>query len=249
MKKVLCILLITAFKLYSADIVMIENSDDNSDLTQTDPVLDLPRDGMIQCGSVAVTNSFVGLQKNGYPDLMRDNENELENYKLIISELSDYTRVLERGYVSTSALIHGIDMYVKASGYEYKALNSYYLNYSLALLQNAIQRNSSVFVVMRWFEPNGENRLKNAWTGHWFTLIGYEHSDDRIYLYANDPSPYASKVSPKRYQIKKIESDLIDASGSNYKGYYELVDFYKRDPAERAIIVGAVELIMQEPVR
>lgn len=243
MKKTILIFLVLQLNLYSQTIVKIDNFMDNGDITQTDPALELPREGLIQCGPVAVTNSLIRLQKNGYPKLSRDSD-KLQNNKNIITELSDYMGVLSRGYASTPHMLYGIDKYIKESGYEYKSLKSYYNDYDLNTIKKAVNRSSSIWVVLRWFEPNGDSKLKYAWTGHWFTLIGYEERDSKLFIYSNDPSPYAGDKSPNIFRIEKINSTLTDPSGRDYNGYYELVDFYKRSPKERAIIIGIIEMIM-----
>lgn len=43
------------------DVVIILNYADTTDLTQTDPKLGLPREGLIQCSPVSITNSFIRL--------------------------------------------------------------------------------------------------------------------------------------------------------------------------------------------
>lgn len=243
-KLLFLLLLVANINSFTKEVVTILNYSDNTDLTQTDPKLGLPKEGLIQCGPVAVINSFIGLQKNGYPNLGRIKNNSLENYKSMILELSDYMGVLKRGGAPTKYMIYGIDKYVKNSGYDYKSLKSYLYNYNFNTIKSAVDNSSSIYLLLRWFEPNGKNKLKESWMGHWITIIGYENRGNELYLYANDPSPYAGDDSPNVYKIEQIESDLVHPSGRNYFDYYELVDFYKPSPEHRAIIVGIIELKM-----
>lgn len=243
-KKIVVILFLTqSFSVYTIEDIVIENIKEVGDITQTDKKLKLPKDGLIQCGPVAVTNSLLRLSKIGYPNLIRNSKNDIDNLSEMINELTEYMNVLELGYCSTKNLISGTKKYINLSGYN-SNIESYYLNYDLELLKEELKNNSSIFIVLRWFESINETKIKSPWTGHWITLVGYIGNNENQFILVNDPSPYAGNQSPNKFKIKEISGNLTDPSGRNYKGYLELEDFYKRDPNDRAIIIGAVVLNM-----
>lgn len=248
MKNVIVVLFLAlSLNVYTSEDIVIENNSEVCDITQTDKVLNLPKDGLIQCGPVAVTNSLLRLSKIGYPNLMRNSKNDIANLREMINELTEYMNVLELGYCSTKNLISGTKKYINRSGYN-SNIESYYLNYDLELLKEELKNNSSIFIVLRWFESINESKLKSPWTGHWITLVGYNENDDNQYLLVHDPSPYAGNDSPNKFKISEIKNKLTDPSGRNYKGFLELENFYKRDN-DRAIIIGAVVLNMDNEIQ
>ena len=90
------------------------------DLTQTDQRADFPGGGSQFCCLVAISNSLMWLDSNGFQNLIENSEDPFESQvklvKLLASNQYMDTNLIEG--TGTTNLMHGIKKYVQDHGYE-----------------------------------------------------------------------------------------------------------------------------------
>jgi len=236
------------------------------DLTQTDKRADFPGGGTQYCCLVAIANSLMWMDSNGFPDLVQNSgdlfHDEVELVKLLGSKAYMDTS-LEYG-TGTTKLIRGIKKYLQERGYETKRLEyqgwrkhppemrSRFPVPRLSWIKQSILGKGAVWLNVGWYEYNRSRDEYTRIAGHWVTLVGYGKDEngrlDPTILILHDPSPRAGKsfrneyASVSRILRGKLVGEWVGLPRSA-AGYYKLgPGMHIKREANSAVIDGVIVL-------
>jgi C-terminal processing protease CtpA/Prc len=236
------------------------------DLTQTDKRADFPGGGTQYCCLVAIANSLMWMDSNGFPDLVQNSGNlfddEVKLVKLLGSKAYMDTS-LEYG-TGTTKLMRGIKKYVQERGYEIKRLE--YQGWRkhppemrsrlpvprLSWIKQSIVGKGAVWLNVGWYDYNRSRDEYTRIAGHWVTLVGYGKDEngrlDPTILILHDPSPRAGKsfrneyASVSRIRRGKLVGEWVGLPRSA-AGYYKLGGgMHIKREANSAVIDGVIAL-------
>jgi C-terminal processing protease CtpA/Prc len=243
-----------------------ENIHSIPDLTQTDERANFPGGGTEYCCLVAVANSLMWLDSNGFPELVRNSgdlfDDEVKLVKLLGSKAYMDTS-LEYG-TGTTKIMRGVKKYVLDCGYEIERLEyqgwrkhpqemkSGFPVPRLSWIKQGILGKGAVWLNVGWYKYN---RAKNEYTriaGHWVTLAGYGKDEnsraDPNILILHDPSPRAGKSFGNEYaSVNRIRSGTLAGEWiglpRSAAGYYTLGGgMHIKREADVAVIDGVILL-------
>jgi C-terminal processing protease CtpA/Prc len=243
------------------------------DLTQTDKRTNFPGSGRQYCSLVAISNSLMWFDSNGFPNLVQNSgdlfTDQVKLVKLLASE-SYMNTSLEYG-TGTTKLIRGVRKYIKERGYEISRLE--YQGWrkhpkeipwgssipKLDWIKQGIIGNGTVWMNVGWYKYNaGEDEYARI-AGHWVTLVGYGRDEkgqvNPNILIIHDPSPRAGKefsnefILVSRIRRGKLTGDWVGLPRSA-AGYYKFTEgMHIKRGADFAILDGAVVLKLKGPAR
>ncbi len=236
------------------------------DVTQTDKRADFPGGGTQYCCLVAIANSLMWMDSNGFPDLVQNSgdlfHDEVKLVKLLGSKAYMDTS-LEYG-TGTTKLMRGIKKYLQERGYETKRLEyqgwrkhppemrSRFPVPRLSWIKQSIVGKGAVWLNVGWYEYNRSRDEYTRIAGHWVTLVGYGKDEngrlDPTILILHDPSPRAGKsfrneyASVSRIRSGKLVGEWVGLPRSA-AGYYKLgPGMHIKKEANSAVIDGVIAL-------
>lgn len=247
-----------------------EKIDSIPDLMQTDKRANFPGGGTVYCCLVAVANSFMWLDSNGFPDLVQDSgdqfDDEIRLVKLLASKAYMDTSLVDG--TGTTKLMRGIKKYVQERGYKIERLEyqgwrkhpeeirTRFPAPQLNWIKKGIIGNGAVWINVGWYKyiPS-ENEYKRI-AGHWVTLVGYGKDEEMRanpdILIFHDPSPRAGKEFSNEFVlVSRIRSGKLTGEWKGLPrsaaGYYKLTGgMHIKRGADFAILDGAVVLKLKE---
>ena len=240
------------------------------DLTQTDQRAAFPGGGSQFCCLVAISNSLMWLDSNGFQNLVENSEDPFESQvklvKLLASKQYMDTDLIEG--TGTTKLMRGIKKYVQDHGYEITHLGyegwrkhppemkTMYPIPRLSWIKHSILDGGAVWLNVGWYKYNSSKNEYVRISGHWVTLVGYgKDENDKINqrcLILHDPSGRTGKTFENEYAIvNKIRSGTLvgDWIGLPRKaaGYCKLQGgMHIKNEADVAIIDGAIALKLKK---
>ncbi|MHC4736342.1 MAG: hypothetical protein ACYTDW_18080, partial [Planctomycetota bacterium] len=243
------------------------------DLMQTDKRANFPGSGRQYCSLVAISNSLMWFDSNGFPNLVRNSgdlfTDQVKLAKLLASE-SYMNTSLEYG-TGTTKLIRGVRKYIKERGYEISRLE--YQGWrkhpkeipwgssipKLDWIKQGITGNGTVWMNVGWYKYKAGEDEYTRIAGHWVTLVGYG-KDGKGQLNPNiliihDPSPRTGKEFSNEFiLVSRIRSGRLTGEWVGLPrratGYYKFTGgMHIKRGADFAILDGAVVLKLKGPVR
>lgn len=258
--------------LTKADDAYISQINVVPDYVQTDLSYGgLPGGGTQYCAPVAVSNSLMWLDANGFSSLVPNSpdrkEDQFDLAKLLGSSTYLNTNLIDG--TGANAILEGVKKYIIDKGYEYTNLKYQGWRYhstefsagsdvpSLDWIKTGIKENGSVWLNVGWYDYNAAANEYSRIGGHWVTLVGYGHngvSVDPNYLIVHDPSPRAGYDFANEYiLISSIDSGKL---AGNYFGLPRpAVGFLKisggmhiKSTADYCILDGVIVLDMPQVI-
>jgi hypothetical protein len=251
-------------------IMFTEKVDSIPDIKQTDPRLALPDRGKDFCAPVAVLDSFVQLQKNGY-DKIIDSPGADALPASSCQKIANLMETRSGSGTTTENFLKGLSDYIrqftpyKIRALKYQGWNRHQKEFDskqavpqLSWLKNGIQGNRCEWINIGWYskDPQSGELRRNA--GHWVSLIGYGmgisgESDPNV-LIVRDPDPVLSNEPRKIFvKVEKMQEDL-QLTGPHYGlprsslGYLRIVSMgngVSKAYNRTGIIDGAIVLDLQ----
>jgi len=247
-----------------------EKIDSIPDLMQTDKRANFPGGGTQYCSLVAVSNSLMWFDSNGFPDLVQNSgellTDQIKLVKLLASK-SYMNTSLEYG-TGTTKLVRGVRKYIQERGYEIAQLE--YQGWrkhpeeirtrfpvpQLNWIKQGILGNGSIWLNVGWYKYNPSKDEYTRIAGHWVTLVGYGkdgngQANPEI-LILHDPSPRTGKGFSNEYAtVSRIRSGTLVGEWvglpRSAAGYYKLTGgMHIKRGADFAILDGAVVLKLKE---
>lgn len=239
------------------------------DLTQTDKRANFPGGGRQYCCLVAIANSFMWLDSNGFENLVRNTgkafEDEVALVKLLGSKAYMDTDLVSG--TGTTKLMRGVKKYVEERGYQIQKLEyqgwrkhpgemrTEYPIPRLNWIKQGIIGNGSVWLNVGWYQYNVSRNEYKRIAGHWVTLVGYGKDENGKLnpniLILHDPSPRAGEAFNNEYAIvSRIRSGRLLGEWvglpRSAAGYYKLGGgMHIKKGANFAILDGAVVLMIK----
>ncbi len=236
------------------------------DLMQTDKKADFPGGGTEYCCLVAVGNSLMWLDSNGFPYLVENSgslfDDEVKLVKLLGSKAYMNTSIING--TGTTKLMRGIKKYVQSRGYEIeqleyqgwrkhpKEIKTKFSVPRLNWIKEGILGNGAVWLNVGWYKYDSSKDKYMRIAGHWVTLVGYGKDENgRIntnILILHDPSPRAGKHFSNEYAtVSKIRKGTLTGEWLGLPrsavGYYRLGGgMHIKKQADVAIIDGVIAL-------
>jgi len=243
-----------------------EKIDSIPDLTQTDKRANFPGGGTQYCCLVAVANSLMWLDSNGFPDLIQNSGDPFRDEVKLVKLLGS------KAYIDTSLvngtgatkLMRGIKKYVQHRGYEIEQIEyqgwrkhpeemkTRFAVPRLSWIKQGILGNGAIWLNVGWYKYNPSKDEYKRIAGHWVTLIGYGKDENGkvnpTILILHDPSPRTGITFSNEYAIaSRIPGGTLVGEWTGLPrsavGYYKLVGgMHIKKEADVAIIDGAITL-------
>ena len=248
----------------------IEKTHSIPDLLQTDKRAELPGGGTQYCGPVAVGNSLMWLDFNGFPSLVENSGSKFHDQIKLVKLLGSkgYMDTSLKNGTGTTKLMRGLRKYVQDRGYgieqlEYQGWRKHPKEMKtkssipqLSWIKHGILGNGAVWLNVGWYKHNPSKDEYTRIGGHWVTLVGFGKDErgksNRNLLILHDPSSRAGKTFKNEYAIvNKIHSGALVGKkfGLPRKaaGYYKLGGgMHIKKKADVAIIDGAISLKLKD---
>ena len=243
-----------------------DNINSIPDLMQTDPNANFPGGGTEYCCLVAIANSLMWLDTNGFPNLVENSGSRFDDEVRLVKLLGSKAYMdtdLDEG-TGTINIMRGLKKYIQDRGYEIERLEyqgwrkhpqemrTKYPLPQLSWIKQGILGKGSVWLNVGWYkyDPSGNNYERIA--GHWVTLVGYGKDEkgviDPDILILHDPSPRAGHDFGNEYaRAERINDGSLTGQWSglprNAAGYYKLGrGMHIKKEADTAIIDGVITL-------
>ena len=219
-----------------------------------------PLKGALYCGPVSVSNSFVYLSRNGYPDLMSSSGNPKKDQH-------ELTRILgSRQYINTGTngsspadICRGVRAFLNDKGYQdakikyygWRQVPSQFRIHSLPDLEIAREatfQRKAVWLNIGWYNYNEERNTYTRNGGHWVVLVGYGHdgkkpSSDCLIIHDSETKHRLNDyIIPKKIAGGKMTGKVtgLPRDASNHYRYQVSSKKY-------GIIDGMIVVEMPEP--
>ncbi|MFH1614738.1 MAG: S41 family peptidase [Planctomycetota bacterium] len=243
-----------------------DNINSVPDLTQTDKRANFPGGGTEYCCLVAIANSLMWLDSNGFPDLVENSGSQFDDEVRLVKLLASkkYMNTSLDDGTGTTNIMRGLNKYIQDHCYEIDQLE--YQGWrkhpeemktrhpvpQLDCIKQGILGKGSVWLNIGWYKYDSSRDEYERIAGHWVTLVGYGKDDsgriDSNILILHDPSPRAGHDFSNEYAIvKRIEGGRLTGEWiglpRNAVGYYNLGGgMHIKRGADTAIIDGAITL-------
>lgn len=204
------------------------------DYLQTDPAYGgLPGGGRMYCGPVAVSNSLMWLDDNGYDSLAPNtNDSRKDQFDLIcLLGSSDYMNTSLMNGTGVNSLLNGVDRFIQDKGYQYVRLQYQGWRYhnprfstgvdvpNLEWIKQGIRGNSSAWLNYGKYTYDAVSDEYTRTGGHWVTLVGYGYDSslaNPTYLVIHDPAwGDGSSITNLYLLLEEIDSGTLVG---NYTG-------------------------------
>lgn len=191
---------------WNAEQPYTEKSDQVPDYLQTDPAYGgLPGQGRMYCGPVAVANSIMWLDENGYDRLVPDTDDRKKDQFELISVLGSpaYMNTGPDRGTSIGGFLNGVHKYVLDRGYPcarlaYQGWRDHGTTFGTGVtvpdldwIRAGTRGPASAWLNIGWYTHDPASDAYTRHDGHWVTLVGYGY-DDRLdsqtYLVIHDPA-------------------------------------------------------------
>ena len=241
------------------------------DFCQTDKLGKFHDNGKNFCGPAAVSNSFVWLAENGFPNLFDKVSNSKQGQISLINTLADreWMKTVSKDGTGPRDLMSGIKKYVEAKGYEPDRLDcqgwrpvggsfsSKSPTVSLDWLREAIaDPRGAAWINIGWYQHGKvKDELVRA-GGHWMTLVGYgvnaKGDRDPSAFVAYDPAPRSGKgVVAHYFHVQEcIAGSLVgDEKGlpRSAVGHHKIVDGIVPKSKMDVVIIDAAVILTLKP--
>ena len=231
-----------------------EKVDATPDFCQTDQRYGkFPGNGDELCAPVALSNSLIWLNRNGFPNLVpKEKSTKSEQADLIRLLCSDdYLGTDLREGTPPKRVIAGLELFLKSRGYECKFEQMGWRSSVHRIgkvpdetwILRSCMGSSNLLINVGWYKS--ENNTYRRLGGHWITLVGYKTDGDKRVLLIHDPSSRSGndKKTEACHIVPVAENhSLIPQTGSpiGAKGYFQLKGINLKSGADTAIIDGAI---------
>lgn len=236
------------------------------DLMQTDRRANFPGGGTQYCCLVAIGNSLMWLDSNGFPDLVQNSGDLFYDQVRLVKLLGSkaYMDTSLANGTGTTKLMRGIKKYVHERGYEIEQLE--YQGWrkhpeemktrvpvpKLSWIKQGILGNGAVWLNVGWYKYNRSKDEYMRIAGHWVTLVGYSKDENGKVnpdiLILHDSSPRAGKGFSNEYAtVSRIHSGILAGKWTGLPrsaaGYYKLGrGMHIKKGADFGIVDGAITL-------
>ena len=205
-----------------------DNIDSIPDLTQTDERADFPGGGSQYCCLVAIANSLMWLDTNGFPNLVENVGSQFDDEVRLAKMLGSQAYMdtnLDEG-TGTTNIMRGLKKYIQDRSYEIDRLEyqgwrkhpeEMKTNHPVPQfnwIRQGILDKGAVWLNVGWYKYDSAKNQYERIAGHWVTLVGYgkeqNGTPDPTVLILHDPSPRAGKDFANEYAVaKKINSGRL----------------------------------------
>jgi C-terminal processing protease CtpA/Prc len=241
------------------------------DLTQTNKKANFPEGGGMYCLPVAISNSFMWFDSNGFPNLVQNSGDLFSDQVTLVNLLAskEYMNTSLKYGTGTTKLVRGVRKYIKERGYEISQLE--YQGWRehpkeilcsspipiLDWIKQGILGNGAVWMNVGWYKYNPGKDEYTRIAGHWVTLVGYGKNEqgqmDPNILIVHDPSLRAGKDFANEFVlVNRIHSGKLIGKWTGLPqsavGYYKLTEgMHVKQGADCGVIDGAVVLRLKPP--
>lgn len=253
-------------------VIFTDKVDEIPDIKQTDPRLNLPDKGRDYCAPVAVLDSFLQLQKQGY-DKILDNSSSKQ---LPIDSCQKMALLMDTRTgpgTTTENFLKGLNEYISSNtpyniaSLKYQGWNRHQRQFSdgqpvpqLEWLKNGIRDKRCEWINIGWYSKDAITGELKRDAGHWVTLVGYgmviDGGSDPNTLIVRDPDPVLS-LEPRKIFVKvEPMKEELQMTGPHFglprssKGYLRIVSMgngVSKAYNRTGIIDGAIVLELQPP--
>lgn len=245
--------------------------DTTPDYMQTDTAYGgLPGGGLEYCAPVAVSNSLIWLDNNGY-NAVAPNSTDRKKDQFDVIYLLGSSRYMDTsltGGTGVNGVLTGVERYVADSGYEAARLEYQGWRYHYSRFNTGVDipdlewaklgtlAYGSVWLNVGWYTYEATTNQYTRIGGHWVTLVGYGndgHTVDRRYLVIHDPAPRAGHGFANEYVLPvRINSGTLNGSYSGLprsaSGFHRLAGgMHVKSGADLAILDGVVVMELPTP--
>jgi len=251
--------ILTANKKGTCPIASIGLIDSIPDYYQRDRAFGgFPRNGVVYCGPVAVSNSLMWLSQKGYGNLTLQSGDKEKDQHALIKKLGSPDFINTRnGGSSANQICNGVYSYLHQCGYKnaqikYRGWRLVRYRFydgtevpTMEWIKKVISENNGVWLNIGWYRYNKKNDTYTREGGHWVTLVGYGHDNkgsNPNALIIHDPDTrhrFNEYIVPEKIGRGKIDGNFRGLP-RNAKGYLR----YQATRSQFGIIDGAIVLDM-----
>jgi len=180
------------------------------DLPQVQKVF--PGRGSVYCGPVSASNGLVYLARQGFSDLLPDDQ-----YRLVNTLGSKpYMNTALMGGTGATSMIRGLNGYVQKCGYDCEIRFQGWRHVDNEAAKTLVGH-ASIAQIERWLQPDAIVLLNIGWYqkaesefrrlgGHWVTLVGVV---DHNLLLIHDPSNRSPEGDCERVLATRIDAGVL----------------------------------------
>ncbi|MGB0578396.1 MAG: hypothetical protein ACPGVU_01720 [Limisphaerales bacterium] len=212
----------------------------------------LPRSGASYCAPVALSNTLMWLDENGFPKLVKDNANpgrkQFELARLLGTD--DYVDTDPVTGTPPKNVAYGIERYVKACGYKVKVETMNWRSRVRRVgrvmdrdwVSKTVQNGGQVLLNIGWCLDKSDHYYRAA--GHFVTIADVKGTTAKPIFLIHDPAKrdgLEKRTIECRFVPLPADKQLRLKSGiaTSTKGFYELQGVRVKKDHDLAIIDGA----------
>jgi hypothetical protein len=234
------------------------------DVMQMDPEGDLPFGGSYSCAPVSAANYLVWLADNGYPDLARPNDSEVQRVLDLARELGlpQYMNA-QGGGVSPRSYAGALEAYIEDNTQYDSQIDSWsWEHYSrdappdLDWLIDGLDEQGAVWLLVATCQESGAAGEHTCTKLHWVTLVGFgvdaTGQADESYLIIHCSAPQSGTELLNEYvRTEELREGMLRFTAAGIEtaaaGFYHMVEgMMWPEAGEMPVIAGAVRLRLQD---
>jgi len=237
------ILLALTGMVNAAPDMYLEKVESTPDMSQKDGIGYLPENGKGYCAPVAVSNAFVWLAENGFPELVPSTGDRKMSQIRVAAFLgeSQYMKTDSKKGTGPSRVLRGVSRYITEKGYPYKLQYQGWRKHpkefdtgvstpDLDWVKKELLGKSAVWLNVGWYNYDPANASYNRIGGHWMTLVGFgkdrDNKPNKNMLIIHDPAARTRRTKPTHRhilatEIQSTDSDQKPTLNMNTASYHE----------------------------
>ena len=184
-------LLVLAGGLNAAPLIYLDKVESTPDMSQKDGIGYLPENGKGYCAPVAVSNSFVWLAENGFPELVPSTGDRKMSQIRVAALLgeSKYMQTDSKKGTGPSRVLKGVSRYIKEKKYshqlKYQGWRKHPKEFDTGVsvpdmdwIKKELLGKSAVWLNVGWYNYDPLSASYSRIGGHWITLVGFGEDRD-----------------------------------------------------------------------